>query len=116
LLKSVAITEAAAAIAILSAAQWLTTKLVLKSDIVAGIVKDEPTLLTSKGEFLREGMKKTRVSEEEVMSALRANGMTSLDDANWVILETNGEFSVIPKDDAELDELPALSSVNRPGG
>ncbi|MEE4211070.1 MAG: YetF domain-containing protein [Parvularcula sp.] len=116
LLKSVAITEAAAAIAILSAAQWLTTKLVLKSDIVAGIVKDEPTLLTSKGEFLREGMKKTRVSEEEVMSALRANGMTSLDDANWVILETNGEFSVIPKDDAELDELPALSNVNRPGG
>jgi uncharacterized membrane protein YcaP (DUF421 family) len=114
LLRDIAIAEAAAAIAILAAAQWLTTKTVLKSDLASKIVKEEPTMLTHKGEFLHDAMDRTRVSEEEVMSALRANGLYNVEDANWVILETNGEFSVIPKKDIGMDDAAVLERVARP--
>ncbi|MEE4200540.1 DUF421 domain-containing protein [Erythrobacter sp.] len=114
LLRNVAIAEAAAAIAILAAAQWLTTKLVLKSDLASKLVKEEPTMLTHKGDFLRDAMKRTRVSEEEVMGALRAEGLFNVEDANWVILETNGEFSVIPREDIAASDACVLEGVSKP--
>jgi len=114
LLRNIAIIEAAAAILILAAAQWLTTKLAFHSERFERVIKDEPTLLTDRGELLHDAMKRTRVSEEEIMSALRANGLASLKDAAWVVLENNGEFSVIPKGDPEREDAPLLESVARP--
>ena len=114
LLRDIAIIEAVAAIIILSAAQWFTTWLVLRSKRFANIVKAEPTLLTHKGEYLEGAMKRMRISKEEISSVLRKHGMTELSAANWVILETNGEMTVIPRKDTEISEVQTMSDVGRP--
>ena len=49
LLRNVASIDAIAAIVVLAACQFVTTKLVLQSGDVADVVKAEPTLLTHKG-------------------------------------------------------------------
>lgn len=114
LLRNVATVDAVTAILVLATCQYVTTKIVLRSKTAARIVKAEPTLLTHKGEFLRDAMKRTRISEEEIKTALRSNGMTDVSDANWVVLETNGELSVIPRQDVELSEAHSLSNVESP--
>ena len=114
LLRNVASVDAIAAIVVLAACQFVTAKLVMRSDDVANVVKAEPTLLTHKSEYLRDAMARTRISEEEIKTALRAAGIMANADANWVVLETNGTMSVIPRQDVAWNDADALSDVNRP--
>ena len=114
LLRNVASVDGIAAIVVLAACQYITTRLVMRSDDVADVVKAEPTLLTHKGEYLRDAMARTRISEEEIKTALRAAGITANSDANWVVLETNGTMSVIPRQDVQWGDADALSDVNCP--
>ena len=114
LLRNVASVDGIAAIVVLAACQYITTRLVMRSDDVADVVKAEPTLLTHKGEYLRDAMARTRISEEEIKTALRAARITANSDANWVVLETNGTMSVIPRQDVQWGDADALSDVNCP--
>lgn len=114
LLEDVRILDAAIAIAVLAALQMLTTWAVLKYDFASKVIKAQPTLLTHKGEFLRDAMRKARISEEEICSTLRSHGMHDIADANWVILETNGELTVIPKADVDLPEIGTMGGVEKP--
>lgn len=47
--------------------------------------------------YLREAMKRQRVSAEEVHAAVRSAGVASLDDVAELVLETDGSFSVITR-------------------
>ena len=114
LLKNVATADAIMAIAVLAACQYVTTMVVQRSRKAADVVKAEPTLLTHKGRYLRDAMERTRISEEEIRAALRQKGITENAGANWVVLETNGQLSVIPRQDARWDEAEALSDVRGP--
>ncbi|BDI60524.1 DUF421 domain-containing protein [Qipengyuania nanhaisediminis] len=113
LLKNVSTLDAVVAILCLAACQYVATLWVQKTRIGSVVMKAQPTLLTHKGEFLWEAMKEARVSEEEVLAALRAAGEVENSDANWVILETNGKLSVIPRQDSGL-EAEALQGVKVP--
>lgn len=114
LLRNVATLDAVAAIAVLAVCQFITTWAVQRSRAVASVVKAEPTLLTHKGQYLRDAMKQTRITEEEINSALRQNGITSNEGANWVVLETNGELSVIPRQDVSWKDAGSMSDVRDP--
>lgn len=114
LLRDISIADALAAIVALGFLQFVTTKWVMKSDLASKLFKAEPTLLTHKGKFLREAMQRTRISEEEILSVLRTKGYLRLEDANWVVLETNGELTVVPKDDATLEEVETMSDIPAP--
>ncbi len=114
LLRDVHLFDAGLAIVVLASLQMLTTWSVMRSELASKIVKAQPVLLTHKGEFLREAMLKERISEEEIFSALRSHGMNEAADANWIILETNGELTVIPRDDATIAEVGTMKSVLQP--
>lgn len=114
LLRNVASVDAMIAIAVLAACQYGTTHLVQRSKLVASAVKAEPTLLTHKGKFLRDAMERTRISEEEIKTALRRNGLTENAGANWVVLEPNVELSVIPRQDVTWENAEALADVSAP--
>jgi uncharacterized membrane protein YcaP (DUF421 family) len=43
-------------------------------------------------------MKKEYITEEEVMQALREEGIDALDEVKAVYLESDGEFSVVKND------------------
>jgi uncharacterized membrane protein YcaP (DUF421 family) len=95
--KDVALAEGLVALALLVSLQWLITWLSVRSTAVSRLVKSEPRLLLHEGVLLPDAMKTERVTEDELLAALRAQGLGRLDDAAAVVMETDGSLSVIPK-------------------
>ncbi len=75
--------------------QYIITWVSSRSSWVQKLVKAEPALLLYKGQFQDDVMKRERVANGEVLAALRANGVSAIEDADAVVLETDGSFSVI---------------------
>lgn len=113
MLDDVATIDALVAISGLAVCQYLATWWVRQTDLGSAVIKAQPTLLTHKGEYLWDAMEQVRVSEEEVRAALRKAGAIENSAANWVILETNGELAVIPRQEGDLD-AEALKDVDVP--
>ena len=93
--KDVALVEAAAAFAVLVGLQVCVTRLSVRSHAVDRLVKAEPTLLAFRGRLMHDAMRRERVTEGEVMAAVRAGGKDSLREVAAVVLETQGELSVL---------------------
>jgi uncharacterized membrane protein YcaP (DUF421 family) len=77
--------------------QVIVSWIVTRSPRLEKIINGNPTLLLHKGQFLRDVMKRQRVTEEEIRAAVRAHGVASLENIQSVILETDGTFSVVWK-------------------
>lgn len=93
---SVALVRGVLAFALLIGLQFALTWLSVRSQVVRGFVKAEPTLLVHKGRFLREAMKRERVTEDEILAALRAQGIVAIEEGvEAVVLETDSSFSVV---------------------
>ncbi len=75
--------------------QYIITWIAVRSSMVQKLIKSEPALLLFRGEMQRDTMKDERISEGEILAALRTNGVAAIEDADAVILETDGSFSVI---------------------
>jgi uncharacterized membrane protein YcaP (DUF421 family) len=93
--ESVALAEGITALILLIALQYVVTFLSVRSHGFARLVRSEPTLLLRDGAYCREAMRQARVTEEEVETVLRTNGMQAPAQAAAVILESDGSFSVI---------------------
>lgn len=116
-LDNVSVIEALLAIYLLLGAQYLLTKGVFVSNRVTKLVKTNPTLLVNNGRFIHDALRDERVTPAEVMAALRENGLISVEEAKWVILETDATFSVIPNSDkdfskAHFEAIPGLQDVD----
>lgn len=75
--------------------QYVLTWISARSSLVQKIVKAEPALLLYRGRMKKDVLKRERVAEGEILAALRANGVAAIEDADAVVLETDGSFSVI---------------------
>ncbi|ELS04144.1 putative membrane protein [Xenococcus sp. PCC 7305] len=75
--------------------QYILTWIATRSSLVQKLIKAEPSLLLYKGQLKQDVLKRERVTEGEVLAALRSNGIGAIEDADAVVLETNGNFSVI---------------------
>lgn len=107
---SVTILDATLAIAVLLLMQRSLTSWMARSDRVESVVVATPTALVLDGALRRDAMACERVSEAEVLSAIRHAGLSGPDDCFAVILESNAEFTVIPSDAARPGGA-ALKSV-----
>lgn len=58
--------------------------------------QNRPILLAAHGELLADGLARAHTSALEVYEAVRLAGLGSLDGVAAVVLERNGDFSVIP--------------------
>ncbi len=101
LLKDVSISEGLLAIGLLFGLQWFITSLIIRSELVCTIVRASPSVLVLRGVYQRDAMKQSRVTESEIMSAIRENGYASLDDIGLVVLESDAKLSVLPMDAIE---------------
>jgi uncharacterized membrane protein YcaP (DUF421 family) len=93
--KSVTLAEGVLALALLVALQFAITWTSVRIGWVRRIVTGEPTLLARDGRCLPQALRRARVTEDEVLAAVRDAGLASLADAKAVVLETDGSFSVI---------------------
>ena len=109
--KQTDLAEGLAAIALLILLQWAITWLAARSSAVSRLVKSEPVLLVRDGEPLPTAMRRARVTEAEVLQAAREQGLPNLGAVRAMVLENDGEFSVISGIDD--GQLATLSNVNR---
>ncbi|MFN7145704.1 MAG: DUF421 domain-containing protein [Myxococcota bacterium] len=101
--EDVSLTEGALTFGLLLALQFLVTWLSVRSEAVRAAAKSEPALLVRRGRFLREAMRRERVTEEEVLQVIRASPTSGDVD---VVLETDGSMSVVGADrDAVLRDV-----------
>ncbi|AKM08016.1 DUF421 domain-containing protein [Pelagerythrobacter marensis] len=114
LLRDVSYAEATVAIIALGLCQYVVTFVLVRSSTVTKAIKAQPTLLLHKGVFLEDAMKQTRITRAEIESALRSEGIVDPAEANWVILETDGTFAVVPRGDIAIDKAEAMDHVEKP--
>lgn len=103
------------AFAVLIGLQFCVTWSSVRSRGVRDLVKAEPSLLLYDGELMADALREQRVTIDEVAAAVRRAGLATLDQADAVVLETDGSLSVITRRaDAPLQELAGMDlSVNR---
>jgi uncharacterized membrane protein YcaP (DUF421 family) len=93
--KSVAPAEGVLAMALLVFLQFAITWLSVRSPGLRNLVKSEPTLIMHRGKFLERAMREQRITLDEVMAALRSNGIAGTTQATAVVLEMDGTIAVI---------------------
>ena len=93
--ESIPLAEGATALGLLIVMQYLVTFTSVRWSGIAHTVRSQPSLLARNGEFCRDAMRRERVTEEEVRSAIRANGGREVENTSAVILESDGSISVV---------------------
>jgi len=93
--KSVALVEGIVAFVLLVCLQYAVAWLSVRSPGFSDLVKSEPTLLLHRGHFLEGAMRAQRVTQAEVLSALRSSGVSEPAQVAAVVLETDGSLSVV---------------------
>lgn len=96
----VALAEGVVALALLIGLQYAITWLSVRSPIVSRLVKSEPSLLLYRGRLLPDQMRRARVVAAEVQAVLREQGLASWEQAEAVVLETDGSFTVVTGSEA----------------
>lgn len=113
LTESVALTEGVLAFALLIGLQFVVTWSSVRARWVRQLVTGEPVMLLHRGEFLPSALRQARVTRDEIRAAIRSAGLPSLVDAEAVVLETDGSFSVIRRskggDVSSLDDVRGSS-------
>jgi uncharacterized membrane protein YcaP (DUF421 family) len=59
------------------------------------VVQGDATMLIYKGKMLVANMQKTKISEEELMEAVREHGVESFKEVDLAIMEVDGSISVL---------------------
>ncbi|NVO85506.1 DUF421 domain-containing protein [Hymenobacter terrestris] len=109
--KSVPLLEGLLGMALLIGLQFVITWLAVRFKAVDRLVKAEPSLLVYEGHVLPDAMRQQRITEGEILTALRENGINSLSEAAAVVLENNGTLTVL--DSISHGVKSALNDVPR---
>lgn len=112
--RSVALVEAISAFALLIFLQYAVTWIQIRSPRFAGTVTAPPTLLFFRGRILHDSLRRERVTEAELRTAIREHGAGSFDEIEAVVLESNGRFAVVKAGNA--GDRSALEELERDDG
>lgn len=113
LTKSVALAEGVLALALLVLLQFVIAWLSVRSQRFEGLIKAEPSLLVRNGVFLDAALRRERITREEVLAAVRAQGSADIAGVSAVVLETDGSISVIQDVGNESTVLPGTRRSDR---
>ncbi len=104
--KDIKLIEGLAALLLLCGLQFIVAFISVRWRAAEKIVKSNPALLFYQGKFLTGAMRRERVTEEEVISAARAQGIADLDEIEAAVLEADGSLSVIKGTPGARSTLP----------
>jgi len=111
--KSISLSEGLAAVLTFLALQQITSRILRHWPHSRAIVKGDPTLVVWDGQMLHDRMHNIAITPDEVEAAVRSAGMGSVSDAAAVVLENDGNWSVVPMDNA--GDTSALNRLHPPG-
>jgi len=61
------------------------------------ILDGEPIVLVEDGEVIEPNLRRQRLTREEIGAEARLEGISSIEDVRWAILETNGRISFVTR-------------------
>ena len=61
------------------------------------VIEGEPLILVQDGEPIEKNLRSERLNVDDVQEQARGQGIESLDDVKWCVLETSGSMSFIKK-------------------
>lgn len=82
-----------------------------KSRLFARVLEPDPVRLIVNGRVQRKNLEKEMITEDELLSQLRQQGIDKIEDVRQCFLESNGEFSVI-----KMNGEPNRSNRKKTGG
>ena len=88
-------------IATLLALSTLLSGISMLSIRFRSLVCGEPTLIIREGVLQQAAMKRSRLTLDEVLEELRVQGVSSLDEVKYAVLETSGQLSVLLRADVQ---------------
>ena len=83
-------------IAVLIAAETVVSRIMLRSVRLKRFFGGTPSILVRGGRLDYASLKDAHVGVDELLSMLRQNGVSNVEDVEYAILEANGRLSVIP--------------------
>lgn len=93
--------------AIVFLCERLISTICLKSIRARRFLCGKPVILIDNGKLLSENLRRTRVNLDELSGHLREQGVISMDEVQFAILETNGSITVFPYPEGNRkQELP----------
>ncbi|WP_300533976.1 DUF421 domain-containing protein [Sphingosinicella sp.] len=99
LTRNVAFAEGLLAFFMLALLQWCVARLSIAFPQFRSLIRSQPRLLLSDGQYQHDAMVDERVTASEVDAAIRKAGVGRRERIAAVVLETDGSMSVIEKDD-----------------
>ena len=88
-------------IATLLALSTLLSGISLLSVRFRSLICGEPTIIVRDGVLQQTAMKRSRLTLDEVLEELRVQGVSSLADVKYAVLETSGQLSVLLRADVQ---------------
>lgn len=73
----------------------LLSYITLKSEKLRSLVDGQPEILIKKGVFQKKKLASTRISLEDITMMLREQGVFSIKEVDYAILEPNGKLSIL---------------------
>jgi uncharacterized membrane protein YcaP (DUF421 family) len=77
---------------------------------VRRLMRHEQTLLIKDGRYLRKNMRRELVTEEEMLSVMRTEGIKSVSEVSAAVLEADGEISILKRGGGRDETLPGGSA------
>ncbi len=100
LTRSISVVDGLVAIGAYLALQELTSWAQARSSRLHHLVRERPNLVVWDGKLLTDRMRDINVTPDEVRAAIRRAGMISMSQVQAVVLENDGEWSVMGRSDA----------------
>jgi uncharacterized membrane protein YcaP (DUF421 family) len=93
--QEVAVAEVVTVFAVLVALQWLVVLVRSRVPQLGRLLVAEPALLYHDGEFNRRAMRRHRISQSDLQTIVREQGLGAVSEAQAIVLEPDGKFAVI---------------------
>lgn len=103
--RNVSLVQGVIALGLLILLQLVCTFFAVRFPSFQKLIKAQPTLVFFQGRFLRDELRRQRITEEEILAAMRQKGVADPDEVDAVVIEGEGSLSVLKKNATSRDEL-----------
>ncbi|WP_395140123.1 DUF421 domain-containing protein [Armatimonas sp.] len=87
-----------AGVAVLLTLSWALNKITTRSPRLRKLLEGSPTLLVHDGKVLDNAMRKESVAINDLLTAFREQGIASVSEVRFAVLELDGKISIIRTD------------------
>lgn len=77
---------------------YVLVRLFARSKKAERLLIGMPTVIVNRGQILRHRMRRERITQDELLAAIRQHGLQSPNQVKMAVLEVDGSISIVPND------------------